>query len=253
MMHVPYTIAVPTIYGQMLVNRNDLNQTNILLRTGAGFDVAQIEFAKMVCANGGAGGLALDIGANFGTYTLGCAQALAPLGGIVHAFEPQRTIAYMLCGSIALNSIENAIVHVACVGDRDTKIDMPRFDYHQPMNFGSIEFGEIQVEKLHQERCPSSEKVQQVRIDDFDFKNIKFIKIDTEGMEFSVLQGSKNTIVREKPIVVIEYIKSNKAQLADFFEKIGYKIWTWEGDLLCIHHEQLSGIRSRYKIDLPEL
>jgi len=131
-------------------------------------------------------------------------------------------------------------------------VDIPRFDYHQELNFGSIEFSENQAEKLAQERLPSTEKVSQTRIDDCDFRNVKFIKIDVEGMESTVLEGAKETIERENPIVLIEYIKSDKTKLAEFFVKRDYRVWIWGGDYLCVPNGQIEAVLSRYRIDLPQ-
>lgn len=247
---VPYSVIVPTIYGQVIVNRNDINQANALIKTGAAFDVEEINFVLQLLQYASKGAIALDIGACFGVYTLACAKALAPLGGLVHAFEPQRMLAYMICGSVALNSIENAIVHHACVGDATVDIDIPNFDYNKPLNFGSVEFGETQRYELDQQRAPSIEKVKQVRIDDFALGNVRFMKIDVEGMEYAVLQGAKKTIERERPAVLIEYLKSDKEQLAAFFCALDYAIWNWSGNLLCIQKSEaarFSGSLKGYK------
>ena len=236
MSELTYTIIVSTKYGMMMLNRHDINQTGRLVPTGVGFDDAQIEFAKAVCG-AHPGALMLDIGANFGTYTLALSQHLVASGGLVHAFEPQREIANMICGSLALNSISNAIVHTVCVGDSTDPVDLPRFDYHQPMNFGSIEFGAEQREVLTQTRLNSTEKVAQVRIDDFSFTNVKFIKIDVEGMEEDVLTGAHNTFVVNRPIALVEIIKSNAASLYGLFSELEYKIFSWGNDILCIPNE----------------
>ncbi|MEN9712504.1 MAG: hypothetical protein RLY90_765, partial [Pseudomonadota bacterium] len=106
-MQTPYTIVLPTGYGHMLVNRFDINQTGALLKTGRATDAEKVEFAVRVCENSPPSSIALDIGANFGTYSLAMARAMQKLGGRVYAFEAQRIIYYMLCGSVSLNSLEN--------------------------------------------------------------------------------------------------------------------------------------------------
>jgi FkbM family methyltransferase len=184
----------------------------------------------------------LDIGANFGVYSLGCARALTPRGGTVHAFEGQRMLAYMICGSAAVNSIENLHVHHACVGNNTKEIPIPHFDYRRPMNFGSVEFGETQREQLHQQRLPSCESVRQVRIDDLNLQSVCFAKIDVEGMEYDVLQGAAKTIERDRPVALVEHIKSEPAQLANFFLLRNYAVWVWGGDFLCGPKENEIGL-----------
>jgi hypothetical protein len=41
MMAIPFTISIPTVHGQMLVNRYDVNQTNSLIKTCGGPDILQ--------------------------------------------------------------------------------------------------------------------------------------------------------------------------------------------------------------------
>ncbi|WP_134169840.1 FkbM family methyltransferase [Paraburkholderia caballeronis] len=248
-MKLPYTIVLPTVYGQMLVNRHDINQSNALIKTGAAYDVRQIEIASFLCERAPSGSVMLDIGANFGAYSLSCARALMPNGGSVHAFEGQRMLAYMICGSAAINSIENLYVHHACVGNGVEDIPIPHFDYHSEMNFGSVEFGAHQTERLHQPRLPSTENVPQIRIDDMDYRQICFAKIDVEGMEYDVLVGASKTFERERPVALIEYIKSDKAQLANFFLQLDYKVWTWGSDLFCVPREKEASLG----IELPAI
>ena len=233
-----YTIALPTIYGDVLVNRFDKNQTNMLLKTGAAHDREKIMVAGHVCRQAQRGALMLDVGANFGLYALACARTLQPLGGAVHAWEGQRMLSYMIAGSAALNSLENLFVHHACVGNSTEPVPIPRFDYFQPMNFGSVEFGATQHEPLDQKRQTSTESVRQVRLDDLELENVCMIKIDVEGMEEAVLDGCAKTIKRNRPIVLIEYLKSDAARLAEFFRERNYTVHVYNGDFLCIPQGQ---------------
>ena len=41
-------------------------------------------------------------------------------------------------------------------------------------------------------------------LDDYAFANVKFMKIDVGGHEIEVLKGAKETIIREKPVMIIE-------------------------------------------------
>lgn len=47
-------------------------------------------------------------------------------------------------------------------------------------------------------------KVESKRLDEFNYDDIWFIKIDTEGHELPVLQGAIETIKRNKPIIYFE-------------------------------------------------
>ena len=84
----------------MIVNRNDINQTNALVETGRAFDHDSIESPAQILRECGPNPVLLDIGANLGTYSLGLAPDVGP-DGRIHAFEPQRIIFNMLAGSVA--------------------------------------------------------------------------------------------------------------------------------------------------------
>lgn len=240
-----YTIKVPTIHGDMLINRFDINQTNAIVKTGAALDYQQIDVAQKICYLAGEGSVMLDIGANFGAYALSCAKTLKEKGGAVHAFEGQRILAYMICGSTVLNSIENLFVHHNCVGDSHEEIPIPKFDYSQLMNFGSIEFGDSQNEELHQKRSTSHEVVQQVKIDDFSFEKVCFIKIDVEGMESQVLNGAKKTIGHSLPVLQIEVLKSDLSVIISQIKEISpnYIICQYGPyDILCFTEDKMSAL-----------
>jgi hypothetical protein len=66
-------------------------------------------------------------------------------------------------------------------------------------------------------------------------------------MEEDVLEGSKESIVKFKPIMLVEVIKSNKDNLLSFLEKLGYFIYPLGINLLAIHKEDPTS--SSIKID----
>jgi FkbM family methyltransferase len=188
---VSYTTVLPTVYGQVMVNRFDTNQTNALLKTSAAIDAQEVQMMAALAARLPPGSTVLDMGANFGLYTLAMAKACVANGCTVHSFEAQRVIAYMVCGTLALNAVENAIVHHLAVGAHEGEIDIPKFDYRQVASFGSVEFGEHQKEFIGQPRQASVEKVRQVSLDALGLHNVKLMKIDIEGMEEAALQGAQ--------------------------------------------------------------
>ena len=67
------------------------------------------------------------MGANFGCFALALARIAGPKGK-VHAFEAQRVIFDMLCGSVALNGLTQVFCHHVAVGDREGVIEVPQFD-----------------------------------------------------------------------------------------------------------------------------
>lgn len=241
MKNIPFSIIASTVYGQMILNRYDINQTQTLISTGRGLDHSEIEMFKMLLnANLYEGpNVVVDIGANFGTYALGLCQDIGE-DSVVHAFEAQRIIHNMLAGTMALNGVENVFCHHVALGDKEGQIEIPQFNYNQAMNFGSIEFGDNQTEELAQVRGNDDSKKEFVRLttlDSFNLSNVHFIKIDVEGMEMEVLTGARNTIIRSRPLMYIEYLKTDMKLLENKIKGFDYDVHINSGNFLCIPTE----------------
>ena len=72
-------------------------------------------------------------------------------------------------------------------------------------------------------------KATSKRLDSYDFTDVDAIKIDVEGAELLVIQGARDTIVRERPSVQVEIVEKQceifgyKPQdLFDFFAELDY-------------------------------
>ena len=242
---VPYTAVMPTLYGQMLINRFDIDQSNALFKTGAAPEHGQIlllcRILDLVPEAGGK--VFVDVGANTGTHTLGVAKHLGR-NGTVHSFEPQRLMFQMVCGSAALNSMTNIHCHNAAVGAEPGRIEVPQYDYFQPKNFCSIEFGAEHKEPHHKQRCSDPDRIEyvpRVTIDGFGWPSLHVMKIDTEGMEFEVLAGAAATIARCAPVVFLEYLKVDPVALADVLKGMGYTLYDVPPNYLCIP-EKYAGV-----------
>ena len=48
------------------------------------------------------------------------------------------------------------------------------------------------------------EKVEMLKMDNFNFVNVKFIKIDVQGYELEVLKGAEKTVAASRPILFFE-------------------------------------------------
>jgi len=243
-------MVLPTAYGQMLVNRHDLNQTNALLKKGVAIDHDEIMMLAEILPVLGRNLTVVDIGANFGAYALALSRFVGPYGKI-HAFEPQRIIFNMLAGSVALNSLTNVFCHHMALGDREGKLEIPQFNYSRALNFGSIEFTAEQREPLTQRRRHDPRRIEYVplsTLDRFEFDYVHMIKIDVEGMEMQVLDGAINTIRRCRPVLYMEFLKSDRAALQQRIADLGYEVHKKEINFLCIPEE----LTDRIKVPLAQ-
>ncbi|NET73644.1 MAG: FkbM family methyltransferase, partial [Sphaerospermopsis sp. SIO1G2] len=65
-------------------------------------------------------------------------------------------------------------------------------------------------------------KVPVHKLDDYNFQDVGFIKIDVEGFESKVIAGASQTIIREKPIILMEVENRHLdgKSITDVFEQI---------------------------------
>jgi FkbM family methyltransferase len=138
----------------------------------------------------------IDIGAHVGLWSL----VLSRHFETVHAFEPSRRNYECLLANT--DALPNVLPFPYAIGDND----------------GYVAFTEAR-ENSGNTRVWSSNDVDQsdthlVKCSTIDVqfalsRNIDLIKIDVEGFELPVLLGGKETIMRERPVVVIEQKPGN--------------------------------------------
>jgi FkbM family methyltransferase len=236
----------------MMVNRFDYNNKEGFSGVGShlldrGTDNLDSTYILAHYLNSATQPVVIDVGANIGVLTVQSAAMIEPIGGHVYAFEPQRQIFYMMCGNIAMNNIDNVSAERLAVGNSNKPITVPKLNYYQPGSFGSVGFtGEF--DDVGQDLdFGNGEKVDQIVIDEYfkDVENIKFIKVDVEGMELDVLKGAEQTIKQHRPWMYIEYCKqpNQGKELREFIESMDYDIYVLSINFLCIPKEH---------IDVPE-
>ena len=256
---IPFVLT-STNHGVMIVNRNDYFMVNNESGYGVGhqllntssFDQQEIDFALALIyrrkVNFGEGVVAIDCGANIGVHSVEWARLMTSWGSVI-AFEAQEKIFYALAGNIILNNCLNVTARNSAVGASCGFIEIPEPNYLIPSSYGSFELQKKQNnEYIGQEiNYKNTKKIPLMTIDSLNLERLDFMKIDVEGMEEDVLEGSKDAISKFKPIMIIEIIKSNKDKLLSFLEPMGYFIYPLGINLLAIHKED--PVNSSIKID----
>lgn len=243
-------VAVSTNHGTMLVNRHDYKLTP----DGGGIGVGYQVFNNSSCEQGevdsallflmsrrqnfGDGVVAIDCGANIGTHTIEWAQCMHGWGQVI-AIEAQERIFYALAGNITLNNCFNARAVWAAVGARKGQMQVPQPDYHLPSSFGSLEIIKRGTHEFIGQDIDYSDQAtlttQVMAIDDLGLERLDFVKIDIEGMEMDALKGARSSLVRFKPQLLIERIKSDEGKIRKVLEKLRYKVLPFGINLLAIH------------------
>lgn len=139
----------------------------------------------------------IDVGANFGFHTLEFADLVGDEGK-VYSFEPQRLVYYQLCGNIILNGRDNIYPYNVALSDENNILKMENLQYHSE--------NDINIGNAHLDACYNlGYNLVNVRdLDSFEIDNVSVLKIDVQGYEPRVLDGAKETILKNKPVIFIE-------------------------------------------------
>lgn len=189
------------------------------------------------------GDVVVDVGANIGYYTVLLADKIGK-SGKVYAFEPDKTNFEILVRNIKENNLENVVAVNAGVGSKsETKIlykseenlgDHKLYETHPPCGHPPLKKGG--------QNYSSKEFTKIVKLDDYlaDIK-VGLMKIDTQGWEPEVIEGAKELIKKNKPVIFLEYspasykqAKLNGKKMMNFLRKIYRKIW-WIDEWLYIY------------------
>lgn len=165
----------------------------------------------------------VDVGANNGNFAVEFSH-LAGDEGKVHSFEPQRIIYYQLCGNVFMNGLNNVYCHNVAIGDKTDIVFMEEPNY---MSKEAVNFGDVRI------KTPSDNNiiVNLKKLDDYDFQEIVFIKIDVQGYESFVIDGALATIEKHRPYIFVEFEEhllqqngSSESMLKDKIESLGYVV-----------------------------
>jgi FkbM family methyltransferase len=152
----------------------------------------------------------LDIGSNIGTQAILYSQVI-PYKNIL-CFEPNPTIADIASKNLKKANVNHTVYNIALS------------NYNGNSHF---------LNSIHQHQCNKLTNISDIStvpvevhtLDYFEFEDISFIKIDVEGFELEVLEGSIKTINENRPIINLEYHKEADANLLfKFIDNINYTI-----------------------------
>jgi FkbM family methyltransferase len=191
------------------------------------------------------GGIAVDIGASTGFFTLLMSHLVGPTGR-VYAFEPVKATVDILRRNLELNEAANVEVKPVAVSDAvgsvvlrvpESNASMASMHWHKDEESMVCEQVNAvvldQVEGLS-EICPD------------------FVKIDVEGAEGNVIRGALELLRRCRPILFVECSELGRDSVWQSMKELGYACFSAldhgdeivdqrdyrHGDFLWIHTER---------------
>lgn len=164
----------------------------------------------------------IDVGANFGVYTLVASKLVGEAGRVI-AFEPTAESFAILRQNLALNHLAN--VHAFQVALAETRGKAWLYHGWDPVG------NSLGMDPL----CGGDgEEVQKETLDNILEKNgvdrVDVIKVDVEGAEELVLRGATRNLTEHRPVVIFEVNPGCAAHLGlsadgarDLLESLGYE------------------------------
>ncbi len=171
----------------------------------------------------------VDVGVYRGVYT----YKLAQLSKHVNCFEPNPLIFPYLNKNLK-KIVKNITLYNLALSDKRniTKLRIPkRFSTNQKNNYEEkykMGFATIHHKNILGNEDFISHEVKTSMLDDLLTNNkIGFIKIDVEGHEINVLNGSRNIIKKNKPNLLVEIEERHSQKKVEstinFINELGYK------------------------------
>jgi FkbM family methyltransferase len=158
-------------------------------------------------------GIYIDVGAHTGLYTV--AALISNNKNHLISLEPLSINFYRIITNLRLNNFSNrnATLFNVAVSDNDKSV---KFDVSTPWSYLS-KGGKINSEGT---------TIKAIKLDSLTFSNnerdIKGIKIDTEGEDLKVIYGAEKIIKKHMPNIMVECRKENILEIVSFLSNVGY-------------------------------
>jgi FkbM family methyltransferase len=180
----------------------DYQKTNKgLFNRSKNHDLAQWEFVKSKLTNFRT---CLDFGAHVGTSAIFYHKFFKQ----IHSFEPIPEL--FECLEYNTKPLGNVNVYPVAISNSNGKVDI----WFNPDNSGSNVIPSDATEKIIKSRWGNEKRVEFTEeqkivvdsrtIDSYNFKDVDFIKIDTEGYNIEPLMGMEQTLKNNSPLIQLE-------------------------------------------------
>jgi FkbM family methyltransferase len=179
------------------------------------------------------GDVVMDVGAHHGLMSIAASRLVGKAGRVI-AFEPNPDSLPILARHFALNGVENVTVEPLGLMDKES-IEL----FYA--NRGSYSWNSTFVRDFaDRESQATPVEIRTTTLDEYceatDCRP-SLLKIDTEGSEFLVLNGSRRTLERTRPHIVIEFnpISAQSAgvtlsEIAKILRALNYELYVLQRD-----------------------
>jgi FkbM family methyltransferase len=188
----------------------------------------------LLCSLVRKGHICFDIGANIGVYSMVLSRLVGGEGE-VHCFEPVEHILQKLLINKALNGANNLVINNFALGDKSGNMLMYQVKEGVFRGGTSTLLYNNNVKGLG-EKYFDKKNVAVHTLDEYvagnKIKRVDFIKIDVEGFELNILNGSRKILEAHKPTILFEHDQNrlndlglNEMDIYNVFKDYNYNIY----------------------------
>lgn len=147
------------------------------------------------------GGVAIDVGANEGVFTVLGAERAGNTGTIV-AIEPSDRERSVLEQNVSINGFGNVIVEAVALLDRPGEVELRIAELaHAGQNtVGSFAYADVRGSDTKTVRAERLDTL----IEQLGLARLDVLKLDVEGAEHSVLAGAPRVLRELQPLMILE-------------------------------------------------
>lgn len=201
-------VLLETAFGHlMLVDGADSSIAPHLIRDGFFDRDLTLLFNRLIEP----GMVVVDVGANFGTYTMIAAANVgfdADASGRVIAVEPSQTLSQLLQQNVEMNGFAGHCEVLRCAaGAKAGEVTLYEFAHHRGSNTLNASIAEAaranfaETITTHRVACRTLDEIA----DTLALDRVDLIKIDVEGHESEVLAGARAVLDQHKPQLILEW------------------------------------------------
>lgn len=188
----------------------------------------------------------IDVGANFGLFTLYFSKLLNSKG-YVHAIEPDNECSKLIKESAQINNLKNILINSCAISDKVGFTKMIREDDESSFQSSLSFVGKINT------KADDLNKVEVTTLDSICEKinnEIDIVKIDVEGHEASVINGFKLSLSnpdKSPKVMMIELVDRQLKRFGASREELINLIVSFGYESYIIKNNKLTNNLSSYK------
>lgn len=196
--------------------------------------------------------LFVDVGSNYGYHSIFASKMCKK----VYSFEPHNIMFKLQKKNIEENKIENIVNYNFAIGNENRKVKLTSFDsLNESFNAGEISIILNDIE---------GSDIDMFKLDDIVDEKIDLIKIDVQGFEKNVIEGSKKNIQKYNPYLIVEFENHQLSKfgytseyLFRFIQDLGYEIFLldyfYPSDFVCVHKNKLDNFTQKNSSNIKEI